>query len=540
MERDEAGTLERLKAHRREFVDPLIAEHRGRIVKLMGDGALVEFASVVDAVACAVAIQEGMAGRERDVPEAERIRFRIGVNLGDVIVEGEDIYGDGVNVAARLEGLAEPGGICVSGKVREELHKRLELAFAPMGRQRVKNIAEPVEAWRVVLGGVPGARRLLRVPRVARRAAAVAVGLLLLVAIGGGAWWLWPHQPALATQPSVAVLPFANLGGDEATGRLADGITEDIITDLSRFRELDVIAQNSTAVYKGKPADVREIGKALNVRYVLEGSIQRQGDQVRVTAQLIDATTGTHVWSERWDRPAVDVFAVQTEIAEQAASRIGGGGAIPEAESRAARRARPTNLSAYELYLLGQHETDRQTKELVANAIRLLEQAVREDPNLARAWVVLAWAYGSAAGRGIDPEAKSAAALAAAQRAVELDPMDPDAHAALADIVGDKGDFPRAKAEFETALRLNPGDAETLTHYAGWASTFGQPERGAEAADRALRLNPNAPGWAYGFFSYAYFMAGRYDDAVRSIERRPVDSHGSRRPCYARRDLCRR
>ena len=197
----------------------------------------------------------------------------------------------------------------------------------------------------------------------------VAAGL---VAVAGPA--------VLATQPSVAVLPFANLGGDEATGRLADGITEDIITDLSRFRELDVIAQNSTAVYKGKPADVREIGRALNVRYVLEGSIQRQGDQVRVTAQLIDATTGTHVWSERWDRPAEDVFAVQTEIAEQAASRIGGGGAIPEAESRTAHRARPSNLSAYELYLLGQHETDRQTKESVANAIRLLEQAVREDP----------------------------------------------------------------------------------------------------------------------------------------------------------------
>jgi TolB-like protein/cytochrome c-type biogenesis protein CcmH/NrfG len=352
------------------------------------------------------------------------------------------------------------------------------------------------------------------------------VGLLLLVAIGGGAWWLWPQRPSLATQPSVAVLPFANLGGDEATGRLADGITEDIITDLSRFRELDVIAQNSTAVYKGKPADVREIGKALNVRYVLEGSIQRQADQVRVTAQLIDATTGTHVWSGRWDRPAVDVFAVQTEIAEQAASRVGGGGAIPEAESRAAHRARPTDLSAYELYLLGQHETDRQTKESVANAIRLLEQAVREDPNLARAWVVLAWAHGSAAGFGVDPEAESAAAMAAAQRAVELDPMDPDAHAALASILGDKGDFPRASVEFETALRLNPGDAETLTHYAGWASTFGQPERGAEAADRALRLNPNAPGWAYGSFSGAYFMAGRYDDAVRSIERRPVDSMG--------------
>jgi TolB-like protein/class 3 adenylate cyclase/Flp pilus assembly protein TadD len=522
VEADEAGTLSALRDLRRVVIDPLLAQHHGRIVKLMGDGAIVEFGSVVDAVVCAAGMQRAVAEHQAAAPAAARVVFRIGVNLGDVVVEGDDLLGDGVNVAARLEQLCEPGQVLISGTAYDHLKGKLDFALEPKGVRRLKNIAEPVRVYGVRIGGSPKTRRI-KLPARWRRSMAAAGVLLALVAAAAG-WRLWPDQPVLASQPSVAVLPFANLGGDEATGRLADGITEDIITDLSRFRELDVIAQNSTAVYKGKPADVREIGRALNVRYVLEGSIQRQGEQIRVTAQLIDAGTGTHLWSERWDRPAGDVFAVQTEIAEQATSRIGGGGAIPGAENRAARRARPTDLSAYELYLLGQEECDRQTSQSVAHAVQLLEQAVGKDPSLARAWVVLAWAYSSLAGKGMDPEANSRAALAAAQRAVELDPMDPDAHAALGASVGNKGDFPRAKAEFETALRLNPGDAETLTHYAGWASTFGAPEHGAEAADRAFRLNPNAPGWAYGSFSYAYFMAGRYDDAVRSMERRPLDS----------------
>jgi TolB-like protein/class 3 adenylate cyclase len=522
VEADEAGTLSALRDLRRVVIDPLLAQHHGRIVKLMGDGAIVEFGSVVDAVVCAAGMQRAVAEHQAAAPAAARVVFRIGVNLGDVVVEGDDLLGDGVNVAARLEQLCEPGQVLISGTAYDHLKGKLDFALEPKGVRRLKNIAEPVRVYGVRIGGSPKTRRI-KLPARWRRSMAAAGVLLALVAAAAG-WRLWPDQPVLASQPSVAVLPFANLGGDEATGRLADGITEDIITDLSRFRELDVIAQNSTAVYKGKPADVREIGRALNVRYVLEGSIQRQGEQIRVTAQLIDAGTGTHLWSERWDRPAGDVFAVQTEIAEQATSRIGGGGAIPGAENRAARRARPTDLSAYELYLLGQEECDRQTSQSVAHAVQLLEQAVGKDPSLARAWVVLAWAYSSLAGKGMDPEANSRAALAAAQRAVELDPMDPDAYAALAEIHGDKGDLTRAQAAFETALRLNPGDAETLTHYAGWASTFGRPERGADAADRALRLNPNAMGWAYGYFSYAYLMAGRYDDAAGAVEHRPVDS----------------
>ncbi len=292
----------------------------------MGDGALVEFASAVDAVECAVAIQNDVAEREAAVPEDRRLAFRIGINVGDIIVEDGDILGDGVNVAARLEALAEPGEICVSRNVYNQVKGKLSVALVASGSHQVKNIAEPVETFRVVLDGIPpspaAARRVVAVRRTTRWLAPAAGGLVAL-GILGGIWHFWPGAPPADGRPGIAVLPFNNFGGDAATGRLADGITEDIITDLARFRDLDVIARNSTEVYKGKPVDVRQVGKDLNVGYVLEGSIQRQGDRVRVTGQLIDAGTGSHVWSERWDRPTEDIFAVQTEVAEKVAADVG-------------------------------------------------------------------------------------------------------------------------------------------------------------------------------------------------------------------------
>ncbi|MFO1047970.1 MAG: adenylate/guanylate cyclase domain-containing protein [Geminicoccaceae bacterium] len=522
VERDEARTLVRLRDLRREVFDPLVAAHHGRVFKLMGDGAVVEFASVVDAVTCAAAVQQSTARSQAALPPDRRIVLRIGVNLGDVVVDGDDLLGDGVNVAARLEQLCPPGGVLISGAAYDHLKGRIALPVDARGVRRLKNIAEPVRLYAVRLDGVATIRRGLLRPSGRWVLAGVA-----LVALAAGAWWIGRPDTGLQEQPSVAVLPFGNLGGDEATGRLADGLTADIITDLSRFRELDVIAQDSTAGYKGRSLDAREIGRALNVRYVLEGTIQRQEERIRVSAQLIDARTGLNVWTERWDRPAADLFAVQAEIAEQATGRIGGGGAVPEAESRAAHRARPGNLSAYELYLLGQQDIDRSTEESTTEGKALLERAVALDPTLARGWVVLAWAHDSAASFAADPPAEHRAALAAAERALQLDPMDADAHSALATIVGEAGDLARAQAEFETALRLNPGDAETLTHYAGWASTFGQPERGAEAADRAIRLNPNAPAWTNNYYTYAYFMAGRYDDAVRYDARRDAATLGN-------------
>src|SRR4051794_7363746 len=416
MEQDEDRTLARLKAHRREFVEPLIAEYQGRIVKLIGDGALVEFASVVDAVRCAVLIQQGMAEREVKVAEAERIRFRIGINLGDVIHEADgDLYGDGVNVAARLEQLAEPGGVVVSGTAYDQLHGKLDLTLDFAGEQRVKNIERLVRAYRVRLDGKVARFRppLRRVRRFALPAAAA----LTAVVFAAGIWRLWPGEPPPKEKPSIAVLPFDNYGGDEATGRLADGLTEDVITDLAHFRDLDVIARNSVETYKGKPVDVRQVGKALDVGYVLEGSIQRQADRLRVTAQLIDAASDAHVWSERWDRPAQDVFAVQSEVAEAVAAKLGGyTGTIGAADRDAAKRKRPQDLSAYDLYLLGVEAKHRWTEEGVEEAVRLHKRSLAIDPGFARAWTGLAWAYHVLRGFTEDTPELRQAALDAARR----------------------------------------------------------------------------------------------------------------------------
>jgi TolB-like protein len=328
---DEAGTLARVKAHRVEFAEPLISEHHGRVVRLTGDGALVEFASAVDAVECAVAIQNGMTEREAHEPEERRMRFRIGINIGDIVLEDGDIYGDGVNVAARLETLADPGGICVARNVYNQVKNKLAFAFHPMGAHRVKNISEPVEAYRVGPG-----------PRGAPRAG-----------------------PSLPDKPSVAVLPLDNLSGEERYERLADGITEDIITDLSRFRELFVIARHSAFAYKDKSTDVRQIARELGVQYVLEGSLQADGERVRITAQLVDGTTGSHLWAQRYDRPLHDVFAVQDEVTQSIMALLPGQyGVLARAGRESARRKPPDNLQAYDYYLLGAETKHRFTKTI--------------------------------------------------------------------------------------------------------------------------------------------------------------------------------
>ena len=503
---DEAGTVARLKALRLTLIEPLIAAHHGRIVKLMGDGALCEFASVVDAVTCAVAVQQAMAQAEPDEPADRRIRFRIGINLGDIIIEDGDIFGDGVNIAARLEQLAEPGGICVSRTVKEHVQGRLDVALSPMGARRLKNIAEPVEAWRVVLdGGKPVRRPILAARPKLRPAPAGALALLLAGVAGVGGWWWHERQVAAAlasAKPGIAVLPFDNFSGDPAQARLADGITEDIITNLARFRDLDVIARNTTMTYKGKAVDVKQVGKDLGVRYVLEGSLQRAGERVRVTAQLIDATTGAHVWSERWDRPAGDVFAVQSEVAEKVGSTLAGyTGLIGEADRMRAKRERPENLAAYDLYLLGVEAKHRLTKESVAEAIRLHRRATELDPGFACAWMGLAWALQVSRRWADDAERPELArqALAAAERAVQLDPMDAEAHAALGSTFGINGDLIQCAAELGKALDLNPSSADILTFYADWASSFGEPEgvpprpTGRSGSTRTCRSGRRAP-----------------------------------------------
>ena len=343
IEQDEAATLAAIKALREQAIDPLLAEHKGRIVKLMGDGAIVEFASVVDAVACAVAMQKAVADRQAKTSADQRIVFRIGVNLGDVVVEGDDLLGDGVNIAARLEQLCEPGGVLVSGTAFDHLQGRLGLPLEFTGEQQVKNIARPVRAYRVRLdGGRPGAAACSRGRRW-RRLVLIAAAALFGSIFLGGVWQFWPAEPPQA-QASVAVLPFDNLGGDEATGRLADGITEDIITDLARFRDLDVIARNSTAVYKDKPVDSAKSGET--ERSICSRRLDPTPDtRVRITAQLIDARTGTHLWTERWDRPAEDVFAVQAEVAERVSNALGGHSVLLRESTAAAKRKRPADLA---------------------------------------------------------------------------------------------------------------------------------------------------------------------------------------------------
>ncbi|MBY4609820.1 adenylate/guanylate cyclase domain-containing protein [Rhizobium sp. 9T] len=518
MEADEAGTIRRLKASRADLINPAISEHHGTVIKLMGDGALVAFDSVVDAVACAAEFQNSVAARNADLPEPERIAFRVGINLGDVAVVDGDLYGDGVNVAARLEHYAEPGGVMVSGTAYDHLQGKLDWPLDFAGDQQIRNISRPVRMYRLRLDGKRARRPLLgMIPRWSWTVAAAIVALAL--AGGGAAWWfLQPEMPM--GKPSVAVLPFENYGGDEASGRLADGLTEDVITDLARFPEFEVVARNSTEAYKGRSVDALQVATALHVGFVLEGSIQRQSGRVRITAQLIDAKTGRHLWSENWDRPAEDVFAVQTEIAEQVANRLGGGmGLIQEAGRAAAKRKRPENLNAYDYYLLGSEKIEKLTKADDEEAITFLNRAVELDPGLARAWVELYHAHDLMGVFGVDPEGNRKAAADVAERAVRLDPRDAEAHVVFAMSLANKGDMGRAKSEFDTALRLAPGSSEILTFYSGFAARLGEPERGAQMVDKVMRLDPNYPMWASNFFAPAYFMAGRYEDAVTMLER---------------------
>ena len=528
MEKDEAGTFARLKRLRHELIEPILQRRGGRFVDLKGDGAIVEFGSVVDAVEAAVEIQRAMLEQDAELPEDRRVRYRIGINLGDVIVDGGTIYGDGVNVAARIEGLCEPGGVWVSRSVRNQVKGKLDLGFAPTGLHQVKNISEAVETFRVALDGVAPASPRPALGTRLKRWLPYAAAVLAAAVFLGGVWHFWPAEPPPG-KPAIAVLPFDNMGGDEATGRLADGITEDIITDLARFRELDVIARNSTFVYKGKATDVRQVGKELGVGYVLEGSIQRQAEQVRITAQLIEADTGAHVWSERWDRPVADVFAVQSEVADAVAGRLGGYGAIAGAARDLARRKPPADLTAYDLYLLGIEQKHRLTKESQEEAIRLFKKAVERDPQLSRAWTGLAHAYAIRADFAASPDEAvllGRQGLDAATRAVQADPADAEAHAALGNAVGAAGDLARAKAEYEKALALNPNGSVVLYLYSGWASTFGEPAKGAEAADRVIRIDPNFRAVAPGGVSYPFFMVGRYEDALRELTANPEETLG--------------
>ncbi len=537
---DEEGTLTEWKAHRRTIVDPSIKEHHGRIVKSTGDGILVEFASVVDAVRCAVEIQRGMAGRNAEVPPEKRIELRIGVNLGDIIVDAGDIFGDGVNVAARLEGLAEPGGICISRVVRDEVRDKLALGFEDMGEREVKNIARPIRAYRVRTESAPSARAPIGRPggengparpdRRRRLWAATAVVVILVAGIG---IWLIPglySRPgmtqAAAERASIAVLPFSNLSGDPQQDYFSDGLTEDILISLAHFPQLFVIARNSTFAYKGKSVAVNEVGRALGVRYVLEGSVQKAADRVRITAQLIDAQSGGHLWADRYERPLSDVFAVQDEITERIATTLVSN--IERAAIEAARRKAPENLGAYDLYLQGRELRRTSLKPKLLEAEQLFEKAISLDPSFAPSFAELALSQFLAISLQWDPSRKAEfldKGFSYARRAIALAPSLPLASLVLGDLYLRKPDYEAAVLWGRKAIELNPGDAES---YAGFANILTFAGRAAEAIpqiERALRLDPNHPPVYDMFIGRAHVFSSEYEKGIpflRScVERAP-------------------
>ncbi len=496
MAADEEGTLARLMAYREELVGPTIAAHDGRVVKLMGDGILAEFGSVVAAVQSAVEIQQAMGERNRDVPPERRVDFRVGINLGDVIVEGDDIYGDGVNIAVRLEGLAEPGGICVARNVYNQVKGKVDTVFEDMGEREVKNIAEPVRVYRVALD------------RAARPARAAEDDL------------------ALPQRPSIAVLPFENMSADPEQEFFADGITEDIITELSKFRSLFVIARNSSFAFKGQPTDAKEVSAKLGVRYVVEGSVRRAGNRVRVTAQLVDAIDDKHIWAERYDRDLEDIFAVQDEVTRAVVSAIEP--QLASTERQRARRKPTESLDAWECYQRGLWHLHHYTAEDNARALEFLRRAIDLDPTFATAHAGLAFAlyYSVILGFSGDRSGDLARALEAGKTAVMLDENDPFAQVALGRVYTARGEHDTAIASCDRAIALNPSFASAHFGRAHSLWMSGRPEEAIVSHDEAMRLSPRDPLlWAFqASKAIALILLGRYDEALdlaRKAQRQP-------------------
>jgi adenylate cyclase len=487
---DEEGTLVRLKTLRRELSDPKIKEHRGRIVKTTGDGLLIEFASVVDAVRCAVEVQREMADRNADVASDRRIEFRMGINLGDVIKDGRDIY-DGVNVAARLEALAEPGGICVSRVVRDQVRDKLDFAFEDMGEQQVKNIARPVRVFRVAPNSDVPSLDMLN------------------------------EAPALPNKPSVAVLPFTNMSSDPEQEFFADGIAEDIITAMSRYPSLFVIARNSSFTYKGRAVDVKQIGRELGVRYVLEGSLRKSGNRIRVTGQLIEAESSNHVWAERYDRDLEDIFAVQDEITEAVTTAIAP--AIADAERQRAIRRPPGSLDAWGAYQSGLWHLSRFTADDTELAQTFFQRAIALDPSFAGGYSGLAAAQLQAANTFMSRDLAEVlkAAEGYARHAVALDAADAEAHTCLGRVLLHQGNYEGARVEVERALAISPNLASAHGMLGSTLIFSGNPREGLVALERGIRLDPRDPrsGVSINQVVLSLYFAREYEAAIDAAKR---------------------
>jgi adenylate cyclase len=491
---DEEGTHERLQAHLRQLIDPKIEEHRGRVVKNTGDGLLAEFASIIDAVRCACEIQRAMLDRDLDLPEERRIRFRIGINLGDVIADGGDIFGDGVNIAARLEGLAAPGGICVSGTVRDHVGDRLSYAFEDMGKQSVKNIARPVRVYAVRLEGIVGLPAA-SVPSTTSSS-----------------------TPAAAPRLSIVVLPFTNLSDDREQQYFADGITEDLTADLSRIENTLVISRNTAFTYRNKTVDTKQIGRELGVRYVLEGSVQRSANRVRVTAQLIDAETDTHLWAERFNGDTSDLFALQDEITSRVANALG-------VELIAAEAARPTqNPDALDYILRGRAATFKpNSRDAIAEAISLFEHALALDPLSVEAQKGLA---GVLVARVLDLMTDSASidlvrANGLIGQVLEASPRLAHAHLIRGRVLHAQSRWEEAISEFETALALNRNLVWSFHFLALSKLHVGSIDEVIPLEEKAIRLSPREPriGWWYYVIGTVHLLQSRIDEAIVWLQR---------------------
>jgi adenylate cyclase len=488
MSADEEGTFTALKARRHDILQPMLAKYRGRIIKVMGDGVLLEFASAVSAVQCAIDLQKAMAAANHELPEDRRIRLCIGINLGDVMVEGSDLYGDGVNIAARLEAIAEPGGILVSGTAYDHIKSNVKAGFDDLGTQSLKNIAWPVRVYRARPDGDATAMR-----------------------------------PALALpdKPSIAVLPFENMSGDAAQEYFADGMVEDIITALSRFRNLFVIARNSSFTYKGRAVNVKQIGRELGVRYVLEGSVRRAGDRLRIAGQLVDASTGANLWADRIDGALAEVFELQDHVAASVVGAIMP--RVEEAEIARAKRKPTASLDAYDHYLRGLAIAVQITREANDDALRLFNRSIERDPDfaLAHAGAAFCYVYRKTNRWMIDREKEIAEAGRLARRAVELGRDDAVALAYAGFVLGSVvGDLDSGSAFIERALALNSNLAAAWG-FSGWMKVcFGEPDTAIKRAAFAMRLSPVDPrifAWQY-YTALAHLSAGRYDEAVSWAE----------------------
>jgi TolB-like protein len=485
MGEDETGTLAVLKQRRKDVLEPLVAQHRGRIFKVTGDGAFVEFRSAVNAVQCAIELQDSMANANTGVPEGRRIVLRVGINLGDVMVEGSDLYGDGINVAARLEQLAEPGGVLISGTVFEHVRNKVDTAFADLGAQTLKNIVGPVRVYRIA--------GTMRVTEASKR--------------------------VVAERPAVAVLPLTNMIGDPEQQYFSDGITEDIITELSRFRSLFVIARNSSFQFRGA-VDVKQIARQLGVNYVVEGSVRRFGDRIRVTTQLIEADSGNHLWAQNYDRAMRDIFSVQDEIVHAIAATIEG--RVAASGAQRSRRKPTSDLAAYDCFLQGREGAERRG-DLEA-AAQLFRRAIELDPDFAQAYAWLGRIDILKFHFELQP-ARLDEAIKLAERALFLDESDAWSHAVLgfAHMIGGHHDL--AELHIDRAMVLNPTDTRITSHRALWLAYAGKGDEAIKSLDADLQHDPFPPAWIWIIRGVAFFEAREYEQAIRAISHLTINYH---------------